>query len=171
MAQERGIGTDWKEYAKAMDKAERELSIIPYVTVSICKKVNGKEIVLYRYDLPRESMYRWQWVIDWRKAKFICEDPRSYIYTTIFYYDKTSGKKYGFGTDLSRLVALKSKITLQENRIKEYIKANQDNMFFDEATDPQLNKIRAKVELAKERVAQAESELKEKVEMYKLNKL
>ena len=171
MAQERGIGSDWKEYATAIAKAERELSIIPYVEISICKKEDGKEVVLHRYNLPRESVERWQWVIDWRKAKFICEDPRSRIYTTIFYYDKSSGLKYGFDSDLSQLVALKSKITLQENRVKEYIKANQGNLFFDEATDPLLLKVRAKVELAKERVAQAESRLKEKVELYKRNKI
>ena len=166
MAQEVAIGAEYKEYAKAFAKAEKELSIKAYVTISICKKVDGKEVVLHSYDLPRESVERWQWVIDWRKAKFVCAAPRSHIYTTMYFYDKTRGEKYGFGSDLSKLVSLKSKITLQENRVAAYIKANQGNLFFDEATDPALQKIRAKVELAKERVALAEARLKAKVEQY-----
>lgn len=171
MAQEIGIGSEWQEYVKSIAKAEKELSIKAYVAIFICKKVDGKEVVLHRYDIPRESMERWQWVVDWRKAKYICADPRSHIYTSSYYYDKTSGEKYGFGTDLSQLVSLKSKITLQENRVAEYIKANQGNLFFDEATDPALNKIRAKVEFAKERVAQAEARLKAKVEQYQKGQL
>ena len=83
----------------------------------------------------------------------------------------TSGEKYGFRSDLSQLVALKSKITLQENRVAAYIKANQGNLFFDEATDPALQKIRAKVEFAKERAALAEARLKAKVEQYQKEQL
>lgn len=86
------------------------------------------------------------------------------------YYDKSTGEKYGFGVDLSQLVSLKSKITLQENRVREYIEANQGNIFFDEATDPALQKIRAKVAFAKERVAIAEKRLAEKVEQHKQSK-
>ena len=166
MAQEIGIGAAWQEYAKSIAKAEKELSITPYVAIFICKKVNGQEIILHRYDIPRQIVERWQWVIEWRKAKLICADPRSHIYTSTYFYDLSSGEKYGFGSDLSKLVSLKSKITLQENRVEEYIKANQGNLFFDENTDPTLQKIRAKVEFAKQRVAQAEAKLKEKVEQH-----
>lgn len=166
MAQEIGIGAEFQEFAKAYSKAEKELSIKAYAAIFICKKVDGKEVILHRYDLPRKSVERWQWVIDWRKAKYICADPRSYIYTTVSFYDKTSGENYGFKSDLSQLVSLKSKITLQENRVAAYIKANQGNLFFDENTDPVLKKIRAKVEFAKERVAQAEARLKAKVKQY-----
>lgn len=169
MAQEMGIGSEFKELAKVYAKAEEELKIKAYVAISICKKVDGEQVVLHRYDLPRESVERWQWVIDWRKAKFVCEDPRSHIYTTICFYDKKSGEDYGFGSDLSQLVALKSKITLQENRVKAYIKENQGNLFFNEDTDPILQKIRIRVESAKERVALAEARLKVKVEKYQTN--
>ena len=55
--------------------------------------------------------------------------------------------------------------------IAAYIKANQGNLFFDEATDPALQKIRAKVEFAKERVALAEARLKAKVEQYQKEQL
>ena len=78
--------------------------------------------------------------------------------------DKTSGEAYGFNSDLSRLTALKGRITLQENRIKDYIEANKDNLFFDETNDPQLVKVRKKLERARKNVANAEARLRTKVE-------
>ena len=167
MAQEKNIGAEWLELAKAAAKAERELNVKAYAVICICKKVDGKEVVLHRYELRRESLQRWAWVINWRRAKCICEDPRANIYETYYHYDKTSGENYGFGSDLAQLVALKGRITLQENRIREYIEANKGSLFFDEATDPQLLKVRAKLERAKENVAQAEARLKAKVERIK----
>ena len=178
MAQEKNIGAEWLELAKAAAKAERELNVKAYAVICICKKVDGKEVVLHRYELRRESLQRWAWVINWRRAKCICEDPRANIYETYYHYDKTSGENYyhydktsgenyGFGSDLAQLVALKGRITLQENRIREYIEANKGSLFFDEATDPQLLKVRAKLERAKENVAQAEARLKAKVERLK----
>lgn len=164
MAQEKGIGESWEEIVKAYAKAERELGIKVYCVLCICKKVNGKEVVLHRYDLPREILQRWRWVINWRMAKLTCENPRAHIYETLSFYDKTSGEAYGFNSDLSRLTALKGRITLQENRIKDYIEANKDNLFFDETNDPQLVKVRKKLERARKNVANAEARLRTKVE-------
>lgn len=170
MAQEIGIGKNWEEIAKASAKAERELGVKVYCLLSICKKVNGKEVILHRYDLPRETLQRWRWVINWRMAKLTCEDPRAHIYETLSFYDKTSGEAYGFNSDLHNLTALKGRITLQENRIKDYIEANKSNLFFDEANDPQLVKIRAKLERAKKNAQDAEARLKVKVERIKQQK-
>lgn len=114
--------------------------------------------------MPREILQRWRWVINWRMAKLTCEDPRAHLYETLSFYDKTSGEAYGFNSDLSRLTALKGRITLQENRIKDYIEANKDNLFFDETNDPQLVKVRKKLEHARKNVANAEARLRTKVE-------
>ena len=156
MAQETDIGKSWEEIVRAYAKAERELGVKVYCVLRICKKVNGEEIVLHRYDMPREILQRWRWVINWRMAKLTCENPRAHIYETLSFYDKTSGEAYGFNSDLSRLTALKGRITLQENRIKDYIEANKDNLFFDETNDPQLVKVRKKLERARKNVANAE---------------
>lgn len=123
MAQETDIGKSWEEIVRAYAKEERELGVKVYCVLRICKKVNGEEIVLHRYDMPREILQRWRWVINWRMAKLTCENPRAHIYETLSFYDKTSGEAYGFNSDLSRLTALKGRITLQENRIKDYIEA------------------------------------------------
>ena len=154
MAQETDIGKSWEEIVRAYAKAERELGVKVYCVLRICKKVNGEEIVLQR----------WRWVINWRMAKLTCENPRAHIYETLSFYDKTSGEAYGFNSDLSRLTALKGRITLQENRIKDYIEANKDNLFFDETNDPQLVKVRKKLERARKNVANAEARLRTKVE-------
>ena len=163
MAQETDIGKSWEEIVRAYAKAERELGVKVYCVLRICKKVNGEEIVLHRYDMPREILQRWRWVINWRMAKLTCEDPRAHLYETLSFYDKTSGEAYGFNSDLSRLTALKGRITLQENRIKDYIEANKDNLFFDETNDPQLVKVRKKLERARKNVANAEARLRTKV--------
>ena len=162
MAQETDIGKSWEEIVRAYAKAERELGVKVYCVLRICKKVNGEEI--HRYDMPREILQRWRWVINWRMAKLTCENPRAHIYETLSFYDKTSGEAYGFNSDLSRLTALKGRITLQENRIKDYIEANKDNLFFDETNDPQLVKVRKKLERARKNVANAEARLRTKVE-------
>ena len=127
MAQETDIGKSWEEIVRAYAKAERELGVKVYCVLRICKKVNGEEIVLHRYDMPREILQRWRWVINWRMAKLTCEDPRA-------------------------------------NRIKDYIEANKDNLFFDETNDPQLVKVRKKLERARKNVANAEARLRTKVE-------
>ena len=54
MAQETDIGKSWEEIVRAYAKAERELGVKVYCVLRICKKVNGEEIVLHRYDMtPR----------------------------------------------------------------------------------------------------------------------
>ena len=47
------------DVAKAAAKAERELNVKAYAVICICKKVDGKEVVLHRYELRRESLQRW----------------------------------------------------------------------------------------------------------------
>mgnify|MGYP000228359925 CR=1 FL=1 len=120
MAQETDIGKSWEEIVRAYAKAERELGVKVYCVLRICKKVNGEEIVLHRYDMPREILQRWRWVINWRMAKLTCENPRAHI--------------------------------------------NKDNLFFEETNDPQLVKVRKKLERARKNVANAEARLRTKVE-------
>lgn len=59
MAQEKM--DDWWEYARELAKAERELKIEKWVYISIeYKEKNGKRVVLYHYDLPRELHERYR---------------------------------------------------------------------------------------------------------------
>lgn len=168
MAQEVNIGSDAIEYAKLQSIAEKELEAMPYLRITFYRKNDqGESIKIFMYDIPRDLLERWSWVIKWRRAKLICMYPRGEVYDTIYFYYRYKGKDYGFTECLKQLVALKSKITLQENRIKKYIDSKKHDLFFDESTDEQLVKIRKKLVLAKEKVLEATRRLEEKVEKHK----
>lgn len=164
------IGSDYIQYAKDIAKAEKELMIEPRIIINLCYRNNDKLEILYTYDIKRKDRERWAWVINWRRAKLICENPRRHIITTESHYDKNSGLDYGFNSCLYRLISLKGQIAKQEKNIQEYIKANADNMFFDEKNDPKLLKIQAKLEQKKANVTIAENILKEKVIEYQKQK-
>lgn len=168
MAQESNIGSEAMQYAKDMAKAEKELKIEPYVSISLCyKDEQGNEVKAKTYTLSRESLNRWLWVINWRRAKLICENPRRTIYTTYYYFDKNSGLDYSFRSDLSRLASLKGRITQQERAIESYIASKSRDLFFDQETDEQLIKIRAKLQRAKENMQAATERMIKKVEQLK----
>ena len=78
----------------------------------------------------------------------------------------TNRRDWGFTADLKQLVALKGKITLQERNVAKYLASKQGELFFDKENDAMLQKILAKVERAKQNVAEAEQRLAYKVEQY-----
>jgi len=64
------MGHDFMQYAKDLAKAERELKIEQWVSISLERKIpNGYNEKLYRYDIPRHMLDKWRWVIHWRQAK------------------------------------------------------------------------------------------------------
>ena len=58
---------------------------------------------------------RWQWLIDWRKAKLLCEQPRERVDTFYCYYDKHSGLEEGYNSLLSQITSAKAQITRNAN--------------------------------------------------------
>lgn len=168
MAQESNIGSEAMQLAKDLAKAEKELKIEPYVSISLCyKDEQGKEVVAKNYVIPRDGLNRWLWVINWRRARLICENPRRPIYTTYYYFDKNSGLDYSFRSDLSRLASLKGRITQQERAIENYIRSRKGDLFFNPETDEQLIKIREKLERARENMRAATERMIKKVEQIK----
>lgn len=168
MPQETNIGVSALEFAKAKAKAEKQLKLEEYIRIVFYRRTEtGESIEIYRYEMPKHFISRWGWVIQWRRAKLICKYPRGRVYDTFSHYYLHDAKEWNFQSDLRQLVALKGKITLQKNAIKKYIDAQIDNLFFDEANDPQLVKIRSKLARAEANVAGAEMRLLQKVEQYK----
>ncbi|MFR0679052.1 hypothetical protein [Dysgonomonas mossii] len=87
MAQE--VMDDWMQYAKDLAKAERELKIEHWVYITFeVRDENRNREILHKIDLPRDMVDRWQWVIEWRKAKLICKYPRKKITVYHCAYDK-----------------------------------------------------------------------------------
>ena len=145
MAQEKM--DSWWKYARELAKAERELKIEKWVYISIeYKEENGKRVVLYHYDLPRELHERYRWVIRWREAKLLCQYPKNNLHTYNSYYDKRTGLNTDFNSLQSKLTSAKAQITIAERKEQEYLQyQRQNNLFFDEQTDEQLSKFRKKL--------------------------
>ena len=153
--------SDWMALAKAYDKAEKEQEVTPYVVVSLRNRRTNEE--LYRYDLPREMFWRWHWVIDWRAAKLLCQNPKDGINHVLSFYDRKTGLEYGFGSLISKLTSVKANATIAANKLKKYIEMQQGNMFFSEEEDEIVNKFKAKISAYKAKIAEIEEEIKAKV--------
>lgn len=162
---------DWFEMAKELTKAERELKIEHWVNITFVRtdKERNKKC-LHVIDLPRHMLDRWQWLIDWRKAKFICEHPRERIDTYYCYYDKRSGCELGYNSLLSRVTAAKAQITRTKRAIKEYVEdMTQNNMFFNPETDEILCKAKKKLEQKHQKYNELYANLQQQIEKRKQN--
>lgn len=157
---------EWMQYAKDMAKAEKELKIEVWVIISFYRRDtnSGESIPIFRYDLPKRVADKYDWVIQWRKAKLVCRYPKGGIYHTYSSYDRHSGENYSFGSDLSRLASAKAQITKVKRAMEEYTTwQRQNNLFFEEDKDETLRKALHKLKIKEENVRQAENRLQEKV--------
>lgn len=161
MAERQESVSDWMALAKAYDKAEKEQEVTPYVVVSLRNRRTNEE--LYWYDLQREMFWRWHWVIDWRAAKLLCQNPKDGINHVLSFYDRKTGLEYGFGSLISKLTSAKANATIAANKLKEYIELQQGNMFFSEKEDEIVNKFKAKISAYKAKIAEIEEEIKAKI--------
>lgn len=133
-------------YAKDYAKAERELKIEHWVTISYITNEDPRRIV-HMIDIPRSMLERWEWLVRWREARLICQYPKSDIRKFYCFYDKRTGLETGFNTLLSRLAATKAQVTRVKRIIEQYIiHETQNNLFFDPETDERLIKVRKKLE-------------------------
>lgn len=157
---------EWMRYAKDMAKAEKELKIEQWVIISFYRTTErGDKVTLFQYDLPRQVADRYSWVIQWRRAKLVCQYPKGNVSHSYSLYDKRSGEDYSFGSCLSSLAAAKAQVTKIERTIKEYIGwQKQNNLFFNEQTDEILQKAINKLKIKKKNVQEAEIRLHRKVE-------
>lgn len=159
---------EWMQYAKDMAKAEKELKIEQWVIISFYRTTErGEKVPLFKYDLPRKVADKYDWVIQWRRAKLICQFPKGNVTHTYCLYDKRSGEDYSFGSCLSSLASVKAQVTKMERRIKEYIEwQKQNNLFFNEQTDEMLQKAVTKLKIKKKNVLETETRLLQKVEKH-----
>lgn len=161
------IGASALEFAKAVAKAEKSLQLKQYVRFIFYRRtIDEQSIEIFRYELPVDMVRRWGWVIQWRRAYLICKYPRDRVYDIFSTYYLHDGKDWGFNDDLKRLVALKSKLTLQERNVAEYLASKKYDMFFNEKEDIQLQKILERVKRAKQNILDAERRLSDKVKQY-----
>lgn len=165
MAQEVSVGYDWMQAAKDLAKAEKDLGVQKWVLITFYRKnEKGEAEKIFEYDLPRELWIKWNWVVNWRRAKLICMFPRGEVYNTMSFYDKRSGYETGINTFLGRLISAKAQATKVQRSIDNYIAWNRrNNMFFDENTDEKLIILRGKLFAKINNIQEAEECLKSKI--------
>ena len=164
---------DFMQLAKYYAKAEKELGVQHWVYITI-ERTDGRCNYerLFSYDLPREVYERRQWVIEWRRARFVCRYPKDSIRCYMCYYDKRLGKDKRLNDDLRKLAQAKAQVAKVQNKIDEYIAYNRtNNIFFDENTDAELLKAREKLQAKIAAVQAAEERMKLKIKQIQEGKL
>lgn len=128
---------DWMQMAKDLARAERELQIEHWVYITFeYREDDRSRVVLHKIDMPRRMLDRWRWLVEWRRAKYVCQYPRKGVQVYHCYYDKRTGLQTGFGSLLSCVAAAKAQITKVERKIEEYVSYMSGNdLFFDPTTD------------------------------------
>lgn len=160
--EQKDIGTSYLLYAKAQAKAEAELEVERWVRISIESGQGSQRTVLHTYEMSVAMLERWNWVINWRRARYICERPREPIQTCYHYEYRYKGVRVGWQQDINTLVAAKAKYTKRLRAVEEYIASQQSNMFFDPASDEILLKAQAKLKQAKQDIEAAHERMKTK---------
>lgn len=147
---------DWMQEAKDLARAERELQIEHWVYITFEYRTDDRSrVVLHKMDIPRKMLDRWRWLVEWRRAKYVCQYPRKGVQVYYGYYDKRTGLQTGFGSLLSCVAATKAQITKIERKIDEYVGyMTWNDLFFDTGIDEKLRC--AKEKLAQKRARYAE---------------
>lgn len=162
---------DYFLMAKEIAKEEKKLGIEHWDDISIERNGDkwGEYIRLYHYDLPRQLAEKYEWVIRWRAAKLQCQNPRYCVRIYHCPYKKVMGMNIGMQKDIDVFVAAKAQYSKQKRNLEEYIsKQKASNMFFNEDTDEEVVRFKAKLKRKKENIELAESRLVEKVKQYKM---
>ena len=156
---------DFIQMAKDYAKAEKELEVQRWVFISIERTDgNGNHERLFCYDLPCEVYERRRWVVEWRRARLVCQYPKGNVMCYFSYYDKRLGTDIKLNEDLRRLISAKAQVTKVQRKIDEYVVYNRThNLFFDESTDADLRKAREKLRVKIAAVQAAEERMKLKI--------
>lgn len=162
---------DFFQLAKDYAQAEQELEVQWWVFISIERTDSSGNKISLCYDLPRELYERRKWIIEWRKAKIICQYPKDNVRVYFSYYEKRLGNDTHLTEDLRSLISAKAQVTKVQRKIEEYVTyMRENNMFFDEEADPELQKARQKLQRKVDGVQMAEQRLKQKIESIRNSK-
>lgn len=118
------------QMAKYYAKAEKDLEVQKWVFVNFERKDGHSYVRLFSYDLPREVFERRKWVIDWRKARLVCQYPKDDVRYTLHFYDKRLGLDIRLNEDLRRLISAKAQVTKVQRKIDKYVAYNKAHNLF-----------------------------------------
>lgn len=157
--QEKRIGHDAKEYNESMDAAEKRLGVEKWCKVGIIRSTPNGDELLYSYDEPRDLLWKWRWVYEWRKARFVNKYPRDNVRLVFSFYDKNTGLECGFNALRSRQIAAHALITRYENKLKSIKKIAAGQLFVDETTAKIIQHVEDNIANAKARAEALDKEV------------
>ena len=171
MASKQESNTAYYEMARQIAKVEKELGMERWVRLEILMETSrsekgATEQRMAFYDLPVEVYLRREWVIRWRAARIQCQHPRNTVRTFSDYYRRMKGNDMGMQKDIDTFTRAKAQVTIQRKNLEAYIEAQRYNMFFNEAEDPTLQQVKAKLAEREQQVKDAEQRLIQKVKEY-----
>lgn len=160
---------DYMQYAKDVARAEKEIEVEHWVHISFQVRNADRTLeIFHEMDMPRHMLDRWQWLINWRHARLVCQYPRKDIMVYTSYYDKRSGLMTGLGSLIGQVTAAKAQITKVERAIAQYMEyETQNNLFFNSDTDERLIRAKAKLEQKRQNYATIHSILRKEVEEHR----
>ena len=150
----------WHIMAKYYAKTEKE-NVVPYVFIRIEDRTTCE--VMKTFDVSRNAYSNNIWFFRWKLAEFQCQRPRHDMVQTLCFYDKKTGLDYYFGSSLGKLTSVKARITLIKDAIEEYKEKMKTDLFFDEATDETLARMKCKLETYVRKKEDLENQIKEEV--------
>lgn len=161
---------DMYEFVRDYTRAEAELGVQHWVFIEFTRDMgDGTSERIFSYNFPREVYERRRWVVRWREAVLVCRFPRANVSRFCSYYDRRLGNDVRLTDDLRRLVAAKAQVTRARRKLEEYVAWNRaNNLFFDEGTDEELARFRAKLARKVAGVAAAEERMRRKIEVLEL---
>lgn len=112
---------------------------------------------LKEYRYPRSIIERRRWFFTYVGAKMQVRFPRNYISIYFAYYENET-KEYLNSKRRQKISAAKAQITKVQNVINLYVVQKKGELFFDEATDPVLLKLKVKLEQKREILISAKNE-------------
>lgn len=123
--------------------------------------------ILHVYDLPRAMLERWQWVIDWRKAKLVCKNIPVKKYGYINPYDKRTGLQTEFNYILGECHRQRHRLQRLKGTLPNTLNTWRRTTCFLIETDEQLLKANVKLEQKKANYNEIYALLQEEVIKHK----
>lgn len=137
-------------------KKNLDIQTEPWVRITYTQHKRGKYYEdrkeEFFYEIPRYMIERWRWLINWRWARLICDNPFVDHEIAWSFYDKKSGLDMSIGSLLSSVSSCKGQITKLNNAIAQYLEQKKGELFFDKDHDELYQKALAKLKRQEEKL-------------------
>ena len=121
---------------------------------------NKSECFVHSIDIPRYMLDKWQWLINWRTAKYQYFNPRCRVLHYYCFYDKKTGLDNSATSLFQKYSSAKAQVTKIENVINRYKSEMSKTLFQDFEHDDIYKKLICKLDNKKQLLIDIEEQLK-----------